>query len=446
MVLGRSNLAESAQYVEVAARLLAESLPGARFLPALRRANVFGALDMGLAPGLLPGRVGLADRGPHLMAHWGAIPEERGRDTTAMLEAAASGELGMLVLIGADPISDFPDADLARRALRTVPFVVSLGTHEDRSNELADVVLPIAGADEHAGTTTNLEGRVSLLGQKVVAPGLARPAWVVAVEIAGRLGTGLGFESVEEIFQEIERVAPSHRGLRLSHLASPAGRDGVVVPLPSSAASIAGASTRPLPRLIDPIATPGIASVEEQGAPLQAGASEPPGADPPADRGVGGARAQLDAQPLVGPSMPDGDEAFAGSGHPGGARAGAPLVLRAPRADGYGLRLVVTRELYDAGTLLQAAPSLAPLANPGSLRVHPGEVERLGVSAGSIVRLTAPRGTLEIPISPDASVPRGIAVLGANPASSKRSGELVDSGALVNDVRLGTIEHEAEVS
>ena len=33
--------------------------PGARFLPALRRGNVQGALDMGLAPGLLPGRVGL---------------------------------------------------------------------------------------------------------------------------------------------------------------------------------------------------------------------------------------------------------------------------------------------------------------------------------------------------------------------------------------------------
>ena len=36
---------------------LAAALPGARFLPALRRGNVLGALDMGLAPGVLPGRV-----------------------------------------------------------------------------------------------------------------------------------------------------------------------------------------------------------------------------------------------------------------------------------------------------------------------------------------------------------------------------------------------------
>ena len=34
-----------------------EALPEARFLPTLPRGNVFGALDAGLAPGLLPGRV-----------------------------------------------------------------------------------------------------------------------------------------------------------------------------------------------------------------------------------------------------------------------------------------------------------------------------------------------------------------------------------------------------
>ena len=33
------------------------ALPQATFLPALRRGNVFGALDMGLAPGILPGRI-----------------------------------------------------------------------------------------------------------------------------------------------------------------------------------------------------------------------------------------------------------------------------------------------------------------------------------------------------------------------------------------------------
>src|SRR5207237_237851 len=58
VVLGRPSVAESDQWVSEAARVLA-GLPGVKFLPALRRANVMGALDMGLAPGVLPGRVSL---------------------------------------------------------------------------------------------------------------------------------------------------------------------------------------------------------------------------------------------------------------------------------------------------------------------------------------------------------------------------------------------------
>ena len=55
VVLGRPSLAEDGALVAEAAAALAEAWPAARFLPALRRGNVMGALDMGLAPGLLPG-------------------------------------------------------------------------------------------------------------------------------------------------------------------------------------------------------------------------------------------------------------------------------------------------------------------------------------------------------------------------------------------------------
>ena len=55
VVLGRGSVAESAEVVTQAAETLADAYPAARFLPALRRGNVMGALDMGLAPGILPG-------------------------------------------------------------------------------------------------------------------------------------------------------------------------------------------------------------------------------------------------------------------------------------------------------------------------------------------------------------------------------------------------------
>ena len=59
VVIGRPSLAEDGALVAEAAAAMAEAWPRARFLPALRRGNVMGALDMGLAPGLLPGRVSL---------------------------------------------------------------------------------------------------------------------------------------------------------------------------------------------------------------------------------------------------------------------------------------------------------------------------------------------------------------------------------------------------
>ncbi len=56
VILGRSNLAERPEFTMRAAAALA-ALPNVRFLSALHRSNVHGALDAGFAPGMLPGRV-----------------------------------------------------------------------------------------------------------------------------------------------------------------------------------------------------------------------------------------------------------------------------------------------------------------------------------------------------------------------------------------------------
>ena len=102
LVLGRPSLAEHGALVAEAALALARAWPKARVLPALRRGNVMGALDMGLAPGILPGRVSLEDGRGWYQTAWGGVPEQAGRDTAAMLEALAAGEMRALVLLGAD--------------------------------------------------------------------------------------------------------------------------------------------------------------------------------------------------------------------------------------------------------------------------------------------------------------------------------------------------------
>ena len=175
VLLGRPSTAEAANFVADAALVLAAKLPEVRFLSALRRANVHGALAAGLAP------------------------TGDGMDTGAMLRAAANGRLAALVLLGADPARDVPDASLAQRGLAGAGFTVAVESSPTLSSSRADVVLPAAGFAERSGTTTNIEGRVTRLSQKVTAPGVAWEDWMIAAELASALGGDLGFESIEDV-------------------------------------------------------------------------------------------------------------------------------------------------------------------------------------------------------------------------------------------------------
>ena len=74
VLVGRPSLAESSSATEAAAAAVAAARPEARFLVATRRGNVRGALDMGMAPGLLPGRVALDQGRDSFTQHWGQVP------------------------------------------------------------------------------------------------------------------------------------------------------------------------------------------------------------------------------------------------------------------------------------------------------------------------------------------------------------------------------------
>ncbi len=175
VILGRPSTAEAANFVAEAAMVLAAKLPGAKFLSALRRGNVHGALAYGLRPGT------------------------DGMDTAAMLRAAANGKLAALVLLGADPATDVPDASLAQRGLAGAGFTIAVDSAQSSATARADVVLPAAAFAEKPGTTTNIEGRVTRLAQKVTPPGVAWADWMIAAELAFAMGGDLGFETIEDV-------------------------------------------------------------------------------------------------------------------------------------------------------------------------------------------------------------------------------------------------------
>ena len=146
-------------------RAVLDACPGAKVLPALRRGNVVGALQLGLRAAATTGST-----------------------APAILAAAAEGRVDLLVLLGADPIADCPDADLARRALAGARRVIAVDTFLTESSAAADVVLAAAAFGEKSGTTTNLEGRVTRSARRSPPPGRRGPDWMIAAELAERLG------------------------------------------------------------------------------------------------------------------------------------------------------------------------------------------------------------------------------------------------------------------
>ncbi len=206
------------------------TLDDATVLPLVRRSNTYGALDMGLAPSLLPGRVGVTSP-KGLDESWGEIPTALGKSTAAMLEAAAAGEVQAIILMGADPARDVPDGTTATAGLQGARFVVSIDAFLHDSNRLADVVLPALVFGEKDGTVTNLEGRVQKVNAIVPGAGQSRPDWSVLDDVARMMGVPLGLNSAEGISKEIADVAPAYRGLSWDMLEWDQ-RDGVIVPLP----------------------------------------------------------------------------------------------------------------------------------------------------------------------------------------------------------------------
>jgi NADH-quinone oxidoreductase subunit G len=199
VVAGRGNLAESASHVMAAVDAVVSMSSSVSVLPALRRGNVRGALSVGLAP-------------------------QSGADAASILEAAASGRVECLILLGADPLNDVPDADLARRGIAGAKFVVSLDTFMSPSTAHADVVLPVAAYGEKDGTTMNLEGRVTNVVQKITARGTSR------AELADMLGHDLGVSTIADVQK---RMASQVLGFGGTTTAVAIKRDGVVVSVAS---------------------------------------------------------------------------------------------------------------------------------------------------------------------------------------------------------------------
>lgn len=205
IVLVGERLASSPGGLSAATQLA--DTQGARLAWIPRRAGERGAVEAGCLPNLLPGGRPVADAEARaqLARAWNVdeVPSAEGRDTAAILDAAAAGRLAALLIGGVD-IADLPDPAIARTALENTPFVVSLELRESAVTALADVVFPVAPVAEKAGAFANWEGRLRPF-QPALASNAA-PDLRVLQTLADDLGVDLGLSSPHAAREDLARL------------------------------------------------------------------------------------------------------------------------------------------------------------------------------------------------------------------------------------------------
>ncbi|MCW2545657.1 MAG: nuoG, partial [Mycobacterium sp.] len=192
IVLVGERLASVAGGFSAVARLASRT--GARVAWVPRRAGERGALEAGL------------------------LPEPGARDLTEILDAAYEQVIDGLVVGAIDP-ADLPDPAAAREAFARVPFLVSLELRHSDVTALADVVLPVAAAQEKAGTFVDWEGRERPFEQALTLSTTITDLRVLH-SLASEMGVALGLPGVDAARAELLGIGASRESSAAPHVAA----------------------------------------------------------------------------------------------------------------------------------------------------------------------------------------------------------------------------------
>ncbi|HEY6865969.1 MAG TPA: molybdopterin-dependent oxidoreductase, partial [Candidatus Eisenbacteria bacterium] len=218
-----------------------------------------GALDMGLAPDLLPGWRAVTDAGARaaLEQAWGAaLPGDRGLTAPEILRAAAEGRIKALWIASDDWLGSAPDRALAEQALAACELVVVNELFLTATAQQAHVVFSAASFAEKEGVAVNAERRLQRTARALPPRRGARSDLEILQAVARALGAPWSYRGAEDVFREIARLVPGYQGFGWATL----------LPLGPQ-----WALESPLPPALTPAAAPGAPAAAGEGLALLAG-------------------------------------------------------------------------------------------------------------------------------------------------------------------------------
>jgi formate dehydrogenase major subunit len=321
--------------------------PGTGLHPLRGQNNVQGASDAGLIPMVLPDYrpVGDARHRAAFEELWNSTLDPRpGLTVVEVMHAIHAGTIRGMYILGENPAMSDPDLDRARAALARLEHLVVQELFVTETAQSADVILPASAWPEKDGTVTNTNRQVQRGRAAVPLPGEARPDWWIIQELARRFGLGWNYGGPREVFMEMQRGMPSLANISWERVET---EDSVTYPSPA-------------------VDAPGQDIVFVDRFPTASGKAR--------------------FVPTV------------------------PLPPDEPVDADYPVVLITGRQLehWHTGSMTRRSRVLDELEPAAVATMAPGELERLGITAGGAVTISTRRGTITLAARSDPLMREGM--------------------------------------
>ncbi|GAB4138028.1 MAG: formate dehydrogenase subunit alpha [Planctomycetaceae bacterium] len=320
--------------------------PGTGLHPLRGQNNVQGASDAGLIPMVYPDyqAVGNEDNRKKFEAAWGTpLDPNPGLTVVEIMHSILEGSIRGMLIMGENPFISDPNSNKVRQALSELEFLAVQDIFLTETAEFADVILPASSFFEKTGTYTNTDRRVQLGHPVLKLPGDARQDWEILKEIGERIGLSMPYESPADVFAEFASLTKNYRELTHDNL----GPTGKLWPCPQPE--------------------------ENDGVQLLFGEQFPT----PNGRGK-----LIPCEFRPADELPDDDY---------------PYILNTGRI----------LEHWHTGGMTRRSQALNAIQPNAFAKMHPQDVQSVGVKSGDPVRVASRRGEIELALLADSSIEPG---------------------------------------
>ena len=130
-------------------------------------------------------------------------PKTKGLNLFEMRDAAATGSLKCLYVVGENILESMGDLNRTRAALERLEFLIVQDLFLTETAQLAHVVLPACGALEKKGHFINMEGKIQQVNPILSPYGESKPDGQIILDLAKKMDCPLPYANVESISNEI---------------------------------------------------------------------------------------------------------------------------------------------------------------------------------------------------------------------------------------------------